>query len=501
MQDWRAIVESAEDIFSLKEELIKGTIDGIYEKSVFITDDTLFFMIHDGLNKVLVVIGTEQSLLAFSGKQERVGRLNILLGDLNQENAQAMRERFSWMAPQALGSSGVSLGLGDRLGLASPGHIASLHSSSIRPILAQQSMRELELTKRSYRDVLDAASWAVFQEGYTKGFGSDGDHLKKVVDIQGALDLGFSMITLDCSEHIDDSVRHLSKQEIMLAYEKLSSEVRSIYENLYKESKNSLDFAAKKTSIEIDSEHYYRMILTYAQAIDFIEEVYTTVITKVDRPIDFEISIDEVETPTTPQDHFFVANELNRRGIRTSGVAPRFCGSFEKGIDYIGDLEKFEAEFIIHAQIAEHFGYKLSIHSGSDKFSVFPIIGKHAKSYHVKTAGTNWLEALRVIADVEPNLYRKIHAKSLATLDLARKYYMVSLDLKAIPNYQKVADQDLTNFLNHDDARQLLHITYGFVLQDSELREGIYAVLSKYEDKYKDYLRTHIGRHIQTLGL
>ena len=70
--------------------------------------------------------------------------------------------------------------------------------------------------------------------------------------------------------------------------------------------------------------------------------------------------------------------------------------SFRKGIDYIGDLGQFEEE-LRFTQIASHFGYKLSIHSGSDKFSVFPIIGKYAEAagYHVKTAGTNWLEALR----------------------------------------------------------------------------------------------------------
>ena len=85
-------------------------------------------------------------------------------------------------------------------------------------MLAQQSMRELSLTGRNYKDVLDAASWAVFQEGYTSGFGADGDHLKKTEEVKMAIDCGYSMITLDCSEHINNSVPGLSREEVDRMY-------------------------------------------------------------------------------------------------------------------------------------------------------------------------------------------------------------------------------------------------------------------------------------------
>jgi hypothetical protein len=234
-----------------------------------------------------------------------------------------------------------------------------------------------------------------------------------------------------------------------------------------------------------------------------MERVYGEVIAQVDRPIDFEISIDEVATPTTPQDHFFVAHELKRRGIKVCSVAPRFCGHFEKGIDYIGDLEQFEADFAVHASLAEHFGYKLSIHSGSDKFSVFPLIGKYAQKtgYHVKTAGTNWLEAVRVIAHEAPGLYRALHEKALESLDAARKYYHVSMDLAKVPDLSTLEDGDLPALLNQDDARQLLHITYGFMLRDPELKEEIYQVLHDHADRYEEFLITHIQRHLRSLGI
>ena len=106
--------------------------------------------------------------------------------------------------------------------------------------------------------------------------------------------------------------------------------------------------------------------------LTYMVHVYDAYISKADREIDYEISIDETETVTSPLRTFFVANELTLAGVEVTSLAPRFCGEFQKGIDYIGDVEQFERELREHALIAEHFGYKLSIHSGSDKFKVFP---------------------------------------------------------------------------------------------------------------------------------
>ncbi|NLB78668.1 MAG: hypothetical protein GX796_07440, partial [Clostridiaceae bacterium] len=141
-------------------------------------------------------------------------------------------------------------------------------------------------------------------------------------------------------------------------------------------------------TISFDETELKRTVLIYIKAIEFACSIYEKYIKN--NNADYEISIDETATPTTPLQHFFVANELKRRGVEFKTMAPRFCGEFQKGVDYIGDLEQFEKEFSVHATIARHFGYKISVHSGSDKFSVFPIIGKHTRGiFHVKTAGTN----------------------------------------------------------------------------------------------------------------
>src|SRR5690625_6441016 len=108
-------------------------------------------------------------------------------------------------------------------------------------------------------------------------------------------------------------------------------------------------------------------VLLYDEAIEFTALVFDKYIRPLDRPIDFEISIDETETITSPLAHFFVGNELITKDVEVISLAPRFCGEFQKGIDYIGDIDQFEVELREHALIAEHLGYKLSIHSGDRK--------------------------------------------------------------------------------------------------------------------------------------
>jgi hypothetical protein len=201
-----------------------------------------------------------------------------------------------------------------------------------------------------------------------------------------------------------------------------------------------------------------------------------------------------------------VARELIDAGVSFATLAPRFCGEFQKGIDYIGDLAQFEKEIKIHAVIARHFKYKLSIHSGSDKFSVFPSIGKETKGvFHVKTAGTNWLEAVRVVALTDPALYREIHKYAIAAFDEARKYYHVTTDLKKIPDIDKLKDSELPELFNLNDSRQLIHITYGLILNKKNddgsyaFKDRLYRLWRKNEEAYSQALFKHIGRHLELL--
>lgn len=486
----------------LRHDALKPDYDSIhvYMNSITKVGKTKIVMIKQDIQKFLLATGDDELYQALQG-YENIG-FKLCFPD--HRNRLVLNRFFPYTAPVANITHKTSLGLGDRLGLATPGHIKALKHTDVFPIFAQQSIRELDMTGRSYKDVIDAAAYAVFQEGYTTGYGADGDHLKTKDDILKELALGATMITLDSSEKIDNTILDLNADDLISRYKALDSSIRSYYEDKYLDKTTSMD----GLTLTIGQKELMIDVLTYYVALDFIEEVYHEIIVKYELPLDFEISIDETSTPTSPGSHYIIANELRDRGIVISTMAPRFIGEFQKGIDYIGDLEMFTKDIKSHVAIAQHFGYRLSVHSGSDKFSIFPIVSKEAHGhFHVKTAGTNWLEALHVISEQEPDLYREIHAHALKKFKEATKLYHVTTNLSNIKSLDQVTDNNLPDYLLNNDARQLLHITYGYILTDKDefgnylLRERFFLALEKHNEAYKDHLDKHISKHLQLLNL
>ena len=261
--------------------------------------------------------------------------------------------------------------------------------------------------------------------------------------------------------------------------------------------------------IQYSEEEVKRNALLYHKAIDFTEEVYELIRSRSGHPsIDFEVSIDETPFPTSPGNHLFFIIELNHRGIRIDSLAPRFIGEFQKGIDYRGDLGAFREQFSQHMVISQYYGHKISVHSGSDKFSVFPDVGRLAKDgVHVKTAGTSWLEGIRLVAFKDPFLFREMHRVALSSFKEASKLYHVTTDLRRIPDIETLQDQGLPALLDQADPRQLFHITYGFLLNAKDgdgkslFRDRFYQTLAHHEEDYWSLLERHIERHLVSLGV
>ncbi|WP_208559873.1 tagaturonate epimerase family protein [Marinilactibacillus kalidii] len=473
----------------------------VYERSMMRLEDSEWAIVKTGLDKKLLVTGSETLLNQLEGE---LIEADAKLCPMNHSNRLVLNQYFDWTVPKAFGTKVTTIGLGDRLGLASPGHISAIRKKQAKPILAQQSIRELTLMDRTIDDIVDAASYAVFQENYQEGFGADGDHLKEEEDIKRALDAGMTMLTLDCSDHIDNRITRYSQEDIQAHYNELSAEERAGYEERYLGKVFTIDHL----DISFTKEALMFNVLLYKKALDFTVYVFNEYVEQADQAIDFELSIDETETVTSPVSHFFVAHELIEKGVKVNSLAPRFIGEFQKGVDYMGELEEFEVDFKKHAAIAEKLGYKISIHSGSDKFSVFPIIGEHTKGlFHLKTAGTNWLEAMRVIAKTEPELYRHMHAYAFEHFPEAQKYYHITPDLSGISELEEVTDTELPEYLNDRNARQVLHVTYG-VLLTAETDEGkslfkqtFFEKMKKHETAYTETLIDHIGKHLETLSI
>jgi hypothetical protein len=452
-------------------------------------------------DRALGIFGKPESFPEFEGETVRLeGAGRALFAGLTQANAEALRRALPFTAPSPLADREITFGVGDRLGVAGAGHLRVMKRYRATPVLAQQSVRELDLTGRNYQQVLDASSWAVFQEGYEQPWGADGDHLKTEEWVRTAVGIGYTMITADVSDYIRKDFATADAVRIRDAYSSLAASYRRRIEKRYLRLEAVLDTGEK---ISFTEEVLARTALVYGEAIEHGQRLYRAgVEVKGEGSFDFELSVDETETPTTPEAHLFVALEAKEAGMKISSLAPRFVGEFQKGIDYIGDLKEFERTLATHAALARHLGYRISVHSGSDKFSAFPIVGELTRGrFHIKTAGTNWLEAVKIMAVAEPVLYRRLHQAALDRFGKATSYYHVTTNLDNVPPLKGLADSDLPGLFDNPDGRQLIHITYGELLRDPEIGGPFFEALDNHIEEYWQALDRHIGRHLQTLGV
>lgn len=477
---------------------IEGEGRRLYRRSLQIREGTLYFIGTDGSAKHLYACGPVVPR-NMAGRSLKAGGRSLLEADLSTENAAALHELFPFTAPVSLRDRTTTIGCGDRLGLATPGHLRALAGRRASPVLAQQSVRELTLTHRTFPAVVADASFLVFQEGYEGGYGADGDHLKNLRDIDSALDAGMPMITLDLTEVMSAEPAGWTAARVDEAFASLPAELRGIVSSRYEGKR----FELEGTAVEISAAEARRCAVMYGRAVDFAAGVDAHLRARRGSAYDLEVSIDETTAPTLPAHHLYIASELERRGVAVTSMAPRFVGEFQKGIDYIGDLAAFEGQFRVHCAIARsRGGYKVSIHSGSDKFSVYPAIGRHtAMRLHLKTAGTSWLEAVRVAARLDPALFRRMLAAAVDGFAEASRLYHVAADPRVVPAPESLPDRELEACLEEPNARQVLHIAYGQLLSDAAIRADLYRLLQAREKEHYAAVAAHIGRHVRLLGI
>lgn len=385
-----------------------------------------------------------------------------------------------------------SFGFGDRLGLATPGHIAAMRGSGLAPVFAQQSVRENTRTGRTPQQVLDDARRAVDSAGYDAPWGADADHLKSPDDLPPFVKAGYTFFTVDPGEHVDNAA---DTDQLSTLQEKARTLDREQLETLY------LQPAEEKPWGRFNRTSLLRAAVKYGRAIEHSVSMYNRLADMKDG-FDFEVSVDETEAPTTALEHFFIASELIRRGVRFTSLAPRFIGRFEKGVDYIGDLAALDEEMARHAAVTAHFGtYKISLHSGSDKFSVYPLLAKHWGSrIHIKTAGTSYLEALRSLAALEPGFFKEIYLFARERYEHDRVSYHVSAELNRAP--LPAVTTDWPGLLDQFDAREILHVTFGSVLTDRtatgewRFRTRLMDFLKQNSETYASNLERHFIRHL-----
>ncbi|HXN90450.1 MAG TPA: tagaturonate epimerase family protein [Candidatus Sulfotelmatobacter sp.] len=405
----------------------------------------------------------------------------IVVGPASHSNLQFLRASLPWLTPKLIGTK-LSVGFGDRVGLATAGHIRAMRIAGrgVGPVFAQQSIREMSRSGRSPSQVVDDAAWGVFAEGWREGFGADADHVKSESDIDPCIAAGFTFYTIDPSEHVWNDADGATSGDVQAM-------VRSLPWRALEDSERNM---LRRHRMPVEAT--VRAAAKYGRALAHVVGIDRYLSSRLGSGFELEVSVDETDTPTTPEQHEYMAVELRRLGVRFISLAPRFVGSFEKGVDYVGNVTDFETQFARHAEIAKHFGpYKLGLHSGSDKFSIYEIAARLSAGFlHLKTSGTSWLEGLRVVGTWDPDLLADIYALALDRYAEERASYHVSADCGDAPALADLGDSRV---------RQILHVTFGAVMR----RYGpqLLEVLRAHRDDYEAEIETHFVRHLAPLQL
>lgn len=474
----------------------------ILPKSITVAEQCEFGLVRIGNQHDLMILGRSEDVnsLGFEGKASEVGQMVALQCHLNHHNASTIRKVLPWLKPIPLGLK-TSAGMGDRLGYATPGHVRAIQKTdgNIAPIFAQQSIREMARTTRTPDQVMDDATWGIFQENWQNGVGADADHLKTTEDIDVCLAAGFTFFTIDPGNFVDNKAETASTGELNEIVLRLPNEIQ-IEENGLLNKKIHLD----ELHLEFSEAVLLKAMVKYGKAIWHVKTMYDHLLQVAgNRPFELEVSVDETDLPTSHAEHFYIACELKRLGVKWVSLAPRYVGRFEKGVDYIGDLAAFERDIKGHASIARHVGpYKLSLHSGSDKFRIYPLVNEYTQGLvHLKTAGTSYLEALSTIAEIDKNLIKEIYQYARDHYETDRASYHVSAMLEKAPKAEVVSDW--SGLIQQFDAREIFHVTFGSVLTQKNsdgsflFFDRIIDILKQYPDAYAQHIENHFIRHLR----
>jgi len=368
----------------------------------------------------------------------------------------------------------LTLGIGDRFGrqgVAQLRALAKAHSqgAAVAPVW-NKSNREHALIGTEPSSLRDEADAAVKELRWEHPYFVDADHinLKTVDRFLEASDF----FTIDVAESIGkapdsaDVERFVAKHEgDPLAYPGLSGPILR--------SEESVRTAAGKFLTAMrEAGEVYRHIADRKPPGSFVVEVST----------------DEAATPQTPAELYLILAMLADEGVPVATIAPKFTGQFNKGVDYEGNIADFTREFEDDLIVLKHAGpdlglpdgLKLSVHSGSDKFSIYPVINRlvkrHGAGLHLKTAGTTWLEEIAAIAGSGEEgrvLTAGIYADALSRYDEVTAPYatVLHIDRSRLPSAAEVASWDasrLSRTIIHDQScrdfdpnvRQLFHVSF-----------------------------------------
>lgn len=405
-----------------------------------------------------------------------------------------------------------SFGIGDRFTKQGDAQLKALIEANKAGIafvpVWNKSNREHQIVKSSPADTWTEAKNATEKAGYKGSWYVDADHIN-LSNVDAYIDHS-NFFTLDVADYIGQAVDEAEMNDMT---QKLSGYI------------GELCIPGIDEAFDITEGTLKDIVLKFYAAIKEAARIYQHI--KAKRGDDFiaEVSMDEVNDAQTPIELFFILVMIDHFGVPAQTIAPKFTGRFNKGVDYVGDVDQFRTEFEQDLMVIEHavqsFGLpdnlKLSVHSGSDKFSIYPIIGelikKHDKGIHIKTAGTTWLEeviGLALAGGDALETAKEIYAKAYERKEeLCGPYAtVIDIDEDKLPDPAEVAcwsKEEFVNTLRHipdhpeydSGFRQLIHVGYKIA---AEMGESYLDQLEKNKEVVGNEVSTNIlERHIGRL--
>ncbi|WP_152352576.1 tagaturonate epimerase family protein [Brachybacterium subflavum] len=452
-------------------------------------------------------------LAAFEGTVSETADGAVLEGPASHANALALRAAVPALRPRLVSGHRTSVGTGDRTGLATAGQARAFAEAGggVLPVLAQQSIREMDRLGRSAREVLDDAVFGLVEAGWERGYGADCDHIKTTEGIDRGLDAGFRMFTLDPGDMVQDVTGGVTERQVDDLPWKALEDTRTDLHARYR----GLDIEAAGERIAPSDAEILTAAVKYGGAVAEAARLHRHLAAHApeaaraahggEPAVEVEIAVDETAWQTTFFEHHYLATELERLGVTWFSFAPRYVDGFEKGLEFRGDREELRRNLEVHHAIgALHGGYKISLHSGSDKFSIYPLALEATDGLvHLKTSGTSYLCALEVIAEEDPELFAAVWGISRQAYARAKASYQVSAHEDRTPtDLTGLGAEALVQLVrDSDDARQILHVGYGDSLtadlaDGTPLRERFAADLRAHHDRYTRVLVPHISRHL-----
>lgn len=406
-----------------------------------------------------------------------------------------------------------SFGLGDRFGRQGKAQLQAVLAAkadgiNIVPVW-NKSHREHTIMGTSPEQTYTAAKEAVETLGWRDSFYVDADHIQ-ISNVDLFMDSS-NYFTIDIADFIGQGA---------------DNDKINVFLGKFSKYLGSLTISGIDEPLHINKKLLSSIAHKYLRAIEQAGSIYRHIQSvKSEDNFIIEVSLDETDTPQTPVELFFVLAAIADEGIPAQTIAPKFAGSFLKGIDYTGDIKKFAKEFeqclaIISFAVTE-FGLpenlKLSIHSGSDKFSLYKPISKALKKYdaglHLKTAGTTWLEELTALASADGeglSIAKCIYADAYERFDELCAPYTTVVDIEKeklpIPStVNSWNSDDFVNAVRHNpsckkydaNVRQLLHLAYKIA---AEMGTEFTDALEKYQEHISPAVTENIyQRHIKPL--